>query len=91
MAALISTQIKINNILGVIEEYLDCSPVWNEMSEFEKLDFDTEWCNAIGQFESLEKNALPVEDQKQIEIIANKILELKPMLVEHSLLLPKDF
>ncbi|MEN6529745.1 MAG: hypothetical protein ABFC97_07815 [Anaerolineaceae bacterium] len=91
MAALITTQIKINNILGVIEEFLDYFPVWNDMSEFEKLDFDTEWCNAIGQFESLEKNALPVEDQKQIEIIAKKILELKPMLVEHNLLLPKEF
>jgi hypothetical protein len=79
----------IKNLQGILEEFSENYPIWDEIDDYEQLDFDTEWCNAIGQYELLKKELISGELVQQLEEITRRIIEIKPKLLELDLIVPK--
>lgn len=88
MAEIKHTFLLLKNLTGILEEFSENYPIWNTLSEFERLDFDTEWCNAVAQYETLSKESLSGEEEQQFIIITEKLNEIKSKLIELKLLVP---
>jgi hypothetical protein len=78
----------LKNVNGMLEEFFESYPVWDRLTELERMTFDTEWCNAVAQYEALQ-DAVPAGEKHQLETITRRLNEIKPQLIELNLLLPK--
>jgi hypothetical protein len=89
MAEINHTFLLLKNLTGILEEFAENYPIWSTLSEFERLDFDTEWCNAVAQYEMLSKESLSGEPTQQFDVITEKLKAIKSKLVELKLLVPE--
>ena len=89
MASLNSHTLMIKNLTVILEEFFENYTVWHTLSEFERLDCDTEWCNAVAQYEVLRKESLSGEPAQQLDVITNKLKAIKSKLVELRLMVPE--
>lgn len=89
MAEITRSFLLMKNLTGILEEFAENYPIWSTLSEFERLDFDTEWCDAVAQYEMLSKESLLGEPAQQFEVITQKLKAIKPKLIELKLLVPK--